>query len=132
MILALFDCAKSTPCENVVLEEAPAPGGRLKAVVFERRCPDNGQRSTQISILKRDEKLPDGNGNIFAADAATSLKVRWPSEKKLSIYGLGDLTKATRLEKAGDVTIEYVQMMDLELTGPLDVPAGPGATPYGH
>ena len=115
-------CIKSRPCENVIREEDPSPSGRFKAVVFERRCPDVGQRTTQISILKRDGSLADGNGNIFAGDEPILVKVGWQGNGKLIVYSLADLSKGTRLMKAGDIAIEYEQMMETYLLAPLDTP----------
>ncbi|HEY0791307.1 MAG TPA: hypothetical protein VGD78_09610 [Chthoniobacterales bacterium] len=115
-------CVRSRPCENLVREEDPSPDGRVKAVVFERRCPDLGQRTTQISILKRDGSLGNGNGNIFAADEPILVKVGWQGNGKLVVYSLADLTKGTRLVKAGDIAIEYEQMMETDLLAPLDSP----------
>jgi len=115
-------CIKSRPCENLVREEDPSPDGRFKAVVFERRCPDVGRRATQVSILKRDGPLADGNGNIFAADEPILVKVGWQGNRKLVVYSLADLTKGTRLTKAGDIAIEYEQMMETYLLAPLDAP----------
>jgi hypothetical protein len=121
-------CIKSRPCENVIREENPSPNGRFKAVVFERRCPDLGERTTQISILKRNGSLTDGNGNIFAGDEPIRVKVGWQGDGKLVVYSLGDLAKGTRLMKAGNIAIEYEQMMETDLLPPLDLP-GPAASP---
>ncbi len=132
--LALFGlgCAKPTPCTNVITDDARSPNGRLKAVVFVRRCPDNGQRTTEISILRRDEALPDGNGNVYAGDGPVAVKVGWQTDTKLSVYSLADLTRAgTRLEKAGDIAVEYEQMMETTLLPPLDAPPSPPPAPEG-
>jgi hypothetical protein len=121
-------CIKSRPCVNIIREEDPSPSGRFKAVVFERRCPDMGQRTTQISILKGDGSLADGNGNIFAGDEPILVKVGWQGNGKLIVYSLADLSKATRLMKAGDIVIEYEQMMETYLLPPLNTP-GPADSP---
>lgn len=55
-------------CANTVLREVPSPGGTRKAVVFERNCGATTGFSTQVSILRAGERLPDESANLFIAD----------------------------------------------------------------
>jgi hypothetical protein len=70
--LALFAFALSAMadnmCANTVLSEQPSPDGKLKAVVFERSCGATTGFSTQVSLIRADEKLENEGGGLFAAD----------------------------------------------------------------
>ncbi|HEX8473905.1 MAG TPA: hypothetical protein VF666_07715 [Pyrinomonadaceae bacterium] len=58
----------SDGCGNELLGEAQAPGGKWKAVVFQRDCGATTSYSTQISILRIDEWLVNEGGNVFVVD----------------------------------------------------------------
>jgi hypothetical protein len=57
-----------TLCANEQLSEHPSPDGKLTAVVFERDCGAATGFSTQASLLRAGEPLPNQSGNIFTAD----------------------------------------------------------------
>jgi len=59
---------ESSMCGNQVLQEIPSPDKKLKAVVFQRDCGATTGFSTQLSIIKANEKLPNSKGNVFSAD----------------------------------------------------------------
>ena len=60
---AFFD-----PCRNQEVGSFVAPGGKVKAVTFQRDCGATTGFSTQISILGASRNLPNESGNIFVAD----------------------------------------------------------------
>src|SRR6266550_3254126 len=55
-------------CGNELLKEVASPNGRMKAVVFQRDCGATTGFSTQVSVFRRDQRLPNEGGNLFAAD----------------------------------------------------------------
>ena len=52
------------PCRNVKTSEEISPNGQLKALTFRRLCPEEHSITTHVSMLRADETLPDGNGNV--------------------------------------------------------------------
>jgi hypothetical protein len=55
-------------CGNEVVSETKSPDAKLKVVVFERDCGATTNFSTQISIVRSNQSLPSGGGNLFIAD----------------------------------------------------------------
>ncbi len=66
LILYILGC--DGMCANEVLQEIPSPDNKLKAVVFQRDCGATTGFSTQMTILKTDEKLQNTSGDVFSAD----------------------------------------------------------------
>ncbi|WP_043605496.1 hypothetical protein [Novosphingobium sp. Rr 2-17] len=67
-LLALLTCTGcSGTCQNTVASSSLSPKGNLAAVLFRRDCGATIGFSTQISILRSDDK-PTGGGNAFIAD----------------------------------------------------------------
>ena len=94
-IALLSGCFPNT-CGNQVLEEAPSPEARYKAVAFERDCGATTGFSTQVSVLPADEGDPEGAGNVFVANighGATSsgpgggleVSLEWAADETLVI-----------------------------------------------
>ena len=59
-------------CGNTPIVEEPAPGGKFRAVVFERDCGATTGFSTNISIIPARSPLPNEQGNVFRADHPTT------------------------------------------------------------
>ena len=55
-------------CENKFLSETPSPDRIYRVVVFERSCGATSGFSSQVSVLKSGETLPNQSGNLFIAD----------------------------------------------------------------
>ena len=83
-------------CGNEVLKEVASPSGKMKAVIFQRDCGATTGFSTQVSVISKDEKLPDEGGNAFAADTdhgeassgqsgGPEVEVSWLSESELLV-----------------------------------------------
>src|SRR5687767_14406824 len=73
-------------CANDILSEARSPDGRARAIVFRRSCGATTGFSTQVSVVRGTEPLPNDPGNVFVADPLRSeagsapdpaVKVRW-------------------------------------------------------
>jgi len=67
IMLSISGC-ESSMCDNQVLQEILSQDKKLKAVVFQRDCGATTGFSTQVSVIKADEKLQNKKGNVFSAD----------------------------------------------------------------
>ena len=83
-------------CGNEILSELPSPDRNLKAITFQRDCGATTGFSTQLSVLKSSETLPNEPGNIVAADnddgkapsgvgGGPELRVSWVGTRNLRI-----------------------------------------------
>jgi hypothetical protein len=127
----LLSCSRQLqPCRNVTTSEEISPNGQLKAVTFRRLCPEEHSATTDVSIIRAKEALPDGNGNVFGYDNEIAIRVSWLSDSRLAVYTYADPAKATRIERAGNVSIEYSRIIETALVPPIPdaVPTG-SATP---
>ena len=106
------------PCQNVTTSEDVSPNGQLKAVAFRRVCPEEHSITTNVSIIRADEKLPDGNGNVFAYDNEIAVRATWLSDSRLAIYTYADPARGTRLTQAGKVSVEYSKIVETYLVTP--------------
>jgi hypothetical protein len=106
------------PCQNVAASEDVSPNGQLKAVAFRRVCPEEHLITTNVSIIRADEKLPDGNGNVFAYDSEIAIRATWLSDSRLAIYTYADPVRGTRLTQVGKVSIEYSKIVETYLVTP--------------
>lgn len=55
-------------CTNEVLNTIRSPDETLKVVVFQRDCGATTGFSTQVSLLRQKDGLPNSPGNLFVAD----------------------------------------------------------------
>lgn len=74
-------------CGNTVGQTVVSPDGQLQAVVFERDCGATTGFSTQVSILRANQPLPNEGGSVFVTDApdASALPVVWTGARTLQI-----------------------------------------------
>ncbi len=68
LTLMVFVSGCDSMCANEVLQEIPSPDNKLKAVIFKRDCGATTGFSTQITIIKTDEKLQNKRGDVFSVD----------------------------------------------------------------
>jgi len=127
----LLSCSRQLqPCRNVTTSEEISPNGQLKAVTFRRLCPEEHSATTDVSIIRAKETLPDGNGNVFGYDNEIAIRVSWLSDSRLAVYTYADPAKATRMERAGNVSIEYSRIIETALVPPIPDSVSTGsATP---
>jgi len=95
-----------------------SPNGQLKAVAFRRVCPEEHSITTHVSIIRADEALPDGNGNVFAYDNEIAVRATWLSDTRLAIYTYADPAKGKRITQAGNVSVEYSRIVETYLVTP--------------
>jgi hypothetical protein len=118
--LLLVCCHEPQRCRNVISSAEISPNGLLKAVTFRRWCPEEHSITTHVSIIRANEPLPDGNGNVFGYENEIAIRVSWLSNSRLAVYTYVDPGKATKIERAGKVSIEYSRIIETTL-----VPAFP-------
>ena len=76
-------------CANNINKIYFSPNKSLKAVVFQRDCGATTGFSTQISILKAKEELPNNKGNVFIINGhpdSVQAVVRWENNKEINIH----------------------------------------------
>jgi hypothetical protein len=57
-------------CGNTVVVTELSPSRAMTAVLFERDCGATTGFSSQVSVLRADEDLPNAGGNVFAKNEA--------------------------------------------------------------
>ena len=93
LIIFTLDMMFSDLCGNEIFKEALAPGGRFKAVIFQRDCGATTGFSTQISLLASDKDLPNEGGNIFIAKGHPddrNIEIVWLSPRELMLRNTDD------------------------------------------
>jgi hypothetical protein len=120
LTLLLVSCHEPQRCRNVTTSEEVSPNGLLQAVTFRRWCPEEHSITTHVSIIRANQTLPDGNGNVFGYDSEIAIRVSWLSNSRLAVFTYADPGKATKIERAGNVSIEYSRIIETTL-----VPAFP-------
>jgi hypothetical protein len=120
LTLLLVSCHQPERCQNVTTSEEVSPNGLWQAVTFRRWCPEEHSITTHVSIIRANETLPDGNGNVFGYESEIAIRVSWLSNSRLAVYTYADPGKATKIERAGNVSIEYSRIIETTL-----VPAFP-------
>ena len=121
----------SQPCQNLTTSEDLSPNGQLKVVAFRRVCPEEHSITTHVSVIRADEVLPDGNGNVFAYDNEIAVRAAWLSDRRLAIYTYADPAKGTRITQVGKVSVEYSRIVETYLVTPLPPTAESGGAPVG-
>ncbi|MBV9673656.1 MAG: hypothetical protein JO076_12650 [Verrucomicrobia bacterium] len=119
-------CYKPEPCRKEIRREAFSPDRHNEVVVFQRICPADRSLSTHISITEAGQKLPDGNGNIFAINSDVELRVAWISDDYLKVYSYENLDGATKRTKIGKIKVEYSRIVETDLVPPIDTSPGSG------
>lgn len=86
-VLKLGDSLTSGLCDNKVISESVSPDGYLKAVVFSRDCGATTGYSTQVSIIKNIDSLPNEVGNVFVNSEKEHgrVSVTWSQDGRLLI-----------------------------------------------
>ena len=102
--------AASASCANSAIAEYSAPGGRIKAVVFERDCGATTGFSSQVSLLSIGESLPNESGNIFVANHAGGVRVSWRSDTNLRIEHHANARLFKSEPQYENVSVEYASV----------------------
>jgi hypothetical protein len=89
-ILAVFMAGKyvlntffGDMCGNENVQKVPSPNGEKVAYIFTRDCGATTSPSPKLSILNKDENLPNKSGNTFKSD--NEFSIGWLSNIKLQL-----------------------------------------------
>lgn len=108
------------PCANDVEAEVPAPGGKMKAIVFTRNCGATTDFVTSVSVLDAEESLPNSAANVFSADTnhgaaihgaghGPSVRVKWLAPSVLQVTTEAGARVYSDETHIGDVEVRYVE-----------------------
>jgi hypothetical protein len=120
--LLLAGCHERQRCRNMTTSDEVSPNGLLQAITFRRWCPEEHSITTHVSIIRANETLPDGNGNVFGYQNEIAIRVSWLSNSRLAVYTYVDPGQATKIERAGKVSIEYSRIIETALVPALPSP----------
>ena len=116
ILIGFTGCSrKSEPCRTAIRSQERSPNGRLKAVVYLRKCSDEVLFTTNVSILPIDQSVPDDTGNTVVCPDALAVRVRWQSNNQLTVLSFSDLSKATKQKRVGNVSIDYPAVTNPDL-----------------
>ena len=97
-------------CGNEVFQEALAPSGNLKAVIFQRDCGSTTGFSTQISLVSTSDELPNESGNVFIVEGHPkdrNIEITWLNPTELLILHTAGLQAHKQETLLNGVTITY-------------------------
>ena len=94
-------------CGNSITQTVVSPTGKRAAVEFTRDCGATTGFSTQVSILSGSGRLPNSGGNVLALGELHSLHLKWLSDEKLIISGVGGMRTFVKNLNIEGVTLEY-------------------------
>ncbi|MBP1475333.1 hypothetical protein J7I44_13555 [Frateuria sp. MAH-13] len=104
MLAAITGC--DIGCDDEVVSTVPSPSHAASAVVFNRNCGATTGLNTQVSLV-RAGAAPSGGGNALILDGTVPLKLRWVSESRLLITGLGSAKIFKQEQSVAGVSVAY-------------------------
>jgi hypothetical protein len=107
-------CA-ADPCGTEILAEAASQDAQIKAVLFLRNCGATTGYVTAVSLVSPDESLGDDRqffrparlGNVFRAEQAGDVVIRWQSPRELLISYSLDAKVHLQERSRGAISISY-------------------------
>ena len=116
-------------CANEVLSELPSPDREHRAVVFERDCGATTDFSTQVSVLRAAESLPNAPGNLFIADTdhgkapagaggGPEVRLTWMGPRLLRIGHHPDARVFVSNPTASGVSVQYAELRRVTSSNP--------------
>ena len=97
----------SDPCGNEISQSLRSPSGTFDAVVFSRNCGATTGFNTQVSVVRAGEKLPTDGGNVFIANGTLPISVKWETDTRLRIGGIGGASPLKKEAKVSNVEVSY-------------------------
>jgi len=88
-LIGLFFYATSDMCGNYIHKEYLSPNNQYKAIVFQRDCGATTGFSTQVSIIRANDKLENESGDVFIIPGhpeKVAPDLDWANENELLIY----------------------------------------------
>ena len=112
-----------SPCENELVGEHPSPDGQYKAVLFVRDCGATTGFSTQVSLLRSDELVKNGSGNLFIADTdhgkipsdpkgGLEVRIVWKGSKDFYIFHHESARVFKSEKKVNGINVEYKSLIE--------------------
>ena len=94
-------------CANTVVQSVPSPDGHLKAVVFVQDCSGLDGDTTQVCVIKAEQKQPHSASDVFLADVGGApmeqannipIRVSWSGRRELRIeyHGRAEVQRQSR------------------------------------
>ena len=94
IVLAIFGVVAfvlgcNSVCGNEPRFSQSSPSGKYQVVVFNRDCGATSGFSTHVSIRESSGALPNDAGNVLILDGTVPLSIRWITESRVAIKGVG-------------------------------------------
>jgi len=109
----------SPACQNTPIQTVHSPDGELKAVLFSRDCGATTGFSSQVSILRAGDDLPNDGGNVFIADlpqgetatpwGGPQVDLAWRAPKTVELRYDRTARVFKKLETIAGVSVSYPQ-----------------------
>jgi hypothetical protein len=106
-LLASWAVGCGDMCSNEQVASVSSPSGAWKAVAFNRGCGATIGTSSQVSLLRSSEQLPNDGGNVLVLEAAVPLQLSWKSETELVIQGAIGVKAFQREQERSGVKLSY-------------------------
>lgn len=113
-ILAVFMAGKyvlntlfGDMCGNDIVQKVPSPNGEKVAYIFTRDCGATTSLSPQLSIINKNENLPNKSGNTFRSDKEFS--IGWLSNIKLQVIYEKNSETYEMDKGVNGIEIDYVE-----------------------
>ena len=94
-------------CGNKPLISQSSPSGKYQVVVFNRDCGATTGFSTHVSIRESNGALPNDAGNVLILDGTVQLSLRWITESRVAIKGVGGAKVFKQERIVGGVEVAY-------------------------
>ena len=106
----VLDIAFSNMCRNEINLELMSPDKKHKAIIFQRDCGATTGFSTQVSIIKSIEELPNESGNVLTSDGHPNdngYKLKWLGNENILISNTQNNRIHFKEQTIGAISISY-------------------------
>ncbi len=88
IIVLFFPVFLKSECENIITSTIKNPSNSYVAILFSRDCGATTSFTTNVSIIKHNQILPNKAGNIYIAeDLQKNSSIHWLNTNTLHIKG---------------------------------------------
>ena len=97
-------------CGNEINLELMSPDKKYKAIIFQRDCGATTGFSTQVSIIKSIEELPNESGNVLITDGHPNdngYKLNWLNNENILISNTQNNRIHFKEQTIGAISISY-------------------------
>ena len=97
-------------CSNEINLDLVSPDKRHKAIIYQRDCGATTGFSTQISIIKNNEKLANESGNVLTSDGRPNdndYRLKWLRADELLISSTHGKRINFKEKSIGVISISY-------------------------